>query len=49
VERKGDRGAEKLREWVAEGQRDWGVEGQNGIMLGIFISCTWVHPCSLAG
>jgi len=49
VKRQRGRGAEELREWVAEGQKDWGVEGRNGIMLGIFISCTSAHPCSLAG
>ena len=32
-----------------KGRRDWGAEGRNGIMLGMFISCTSVHLCSLTG
>jgi len=40
---------EGRRDLGSEGQRDLGAEGQNGIMLGMFISCTLVHPCSLCG
>jgi len=42
-------GAEGMGGGGAEGRRGGGAEGRNGIMLGMFISCTSVHPCSLTG
>ena len=39
-----DKGAERRR-----GGGTGGREDRNKIMLGIFISCTLVHPCSSAG
>jgi len=43
------KGAEGRRGGGTGGQRDWGAEVRNGIMLGMFNSCTSVHPYSLAG
>jgi hypothetical protein len=42
-------GAEGLGGGGTGGWRDWGAEMRNGINLGMFNSCTSVHPCSLAG
>ena len=43
------RWAEGRRGRRTGGRRDWGAEVRNGIMLGMFNSRTFVHPCSLAG
>ena len=49
MERRRDKGTEGQRGREAEGRRDWVAEDRNKIILGIFISCTSVHPCSSAG